>query len=56
MATTPTQNPQYLWRFWSCQKRRFHTVYATSEKEARSLLPDAPCLFAAKVHVAGGVQ
>jgi hypothetical protein len=49
MATLTAQTrTQFVWRFWSCQAKRYHVVVATSEKEARSMLPDAPCLFAAK--------
>ncbi len=49
MATLTAQTrTQFIWRFWSCQAKRYHVVVATSEKEARSMLPDAPCLFAAR--------
>lgn len=49
MATTPTPlHSQFVWRFWSCQKRRYHFVIAATESEARSQLPDAPCIFAAR--------
>ncbi|MCQ6312537.1 host cell division inhibitor Icd-like protein [Citrobacter portucalensis] len=49
MATIPTRTqPQFIWRFYSCQKRRYHIVIASTESEARSQLPDAPCLFAAR--------
>ncbi|EDW6206137.1 host cell division inhibitor Icd-like protein [Salmonella enterica] len=49
MATTPTRSQlQFIWRFYSCQLRRYHIVIATSESDARSQLPDAPCLFAAR--------
>lgn len=53
MATTPTQNPLFVWRFFSCQQSTYHTVTATSEREARAQLPDAPCLFAARIRVQG---
>lgn len=50
MAThTAKSRTQFVWRFWSCQAKRYHVVVATSEKEARSMLPDAPCLFAARI-------
>lgn len=50
MATRTAQSrTQFVWRFWSCQAKRYHVVVATSEKEARSMLPDAPCLFAARI-------
>ncbi|HBU7546928.1 TPA: host cell division inhibitor Icd-like protein [Klebsiella aerogenes] len=49
MATTPTPfQSEFIWRFWSCQKRRYHFVIAATESEARSQLPDAPCIFAAR--------
>ncbi|MCK2155654.1 host cell division inhibitor Icd-like protein [Citrobacter braakii] len=49
MATTPTlHHPQFIWRFYSCQKRRYHIVIASTESDARSQLPDAPCLFVAR--------
>ncbi|EHK0700008.1 host cell division inhibitor Icd-like protein [Salmonella enterica] len=49
MATTPTPlHHHFIWRFWSCQKRRYHFVIASSESEARSQLPDAPCIFSAR--------
>ena len=39
----------YIWRFYSCQQSRFITVTAHTEQEARSLLPDSPCMFAARI-------
>lgn len=52
MATTPTHNhPEFIWRFFSCQQFRYFTVTAHSEREARSQLPDSPCLFAARLPV-----
>ncbi|OIN38331.1 hypothetical protein AO411_2025725 [Salmonella enterica subsp. enterica serovar Sarajane] len=41
--------PLFVWRFFSCQQSTYHTVTATSEREARAQLPDAPCLFAARI-------
>ncbi|EAQ9999154.1 host cell division inhibitor Icd-like protein [Salmonella enterica] len=41
--------PLFVWRFFSCQQSTYHTVTATSEHEARAQLPDAPCLFAARI-------
>ncbi len=50
MVATPTQtHPEFIWRFWSCQQSRYITSTATSEREARSQLPDSPCLFAARL-------
>jgi hypothetical protein len=43
-----TPNIKFLWRFFSCQQSRYFTVEARSEQEARSMLPDAPCLFSAR--------
>ncbi|EDS7008883.1 ash family protein [Salmonella enterica subsp. diarizonae] len=43
--------PLFVWRFFSCQQSTYHTVTATSEREARAQLPDAPCLFAARIRV-----
>lgn len=44
-----TPNIKFLWRFFSCQQSRYLTVEARSEQEARSMLPDAPCLFSARI-------
>lgn len=44
-----TPNIKFLWRFFSCQQSRYFTVEARSEQEARSMLPDAPCLFSARI-------
>nr|WP_241161250.1 host cell division inhibitor Icd-like protein [Escherichia coli] len=45
MATIPTPtHPEFIWRFYSCQKRHYHFVIAPTEDEARSQLPDAPDL------------
>lgn len=44
-----TPNIKFLWRFFSCQQSRYFTVAARSEQEARSMLPDAPCLFSARI-------
>ncbi|EKH2730782.1 host cell division inhibitor Icd-like protein [Salmonella enterica] len=54
MATTPCPYPLFVWRFFSCQQSTYHTVTATSEREARAQLPDAPCLFAARIRLEGG--
>ncbi|MEN8462542.1 host cell division inhibitor Icd-like protein, partial [Escherichia coli] len=48
MATIPTPaHPEFIWRFYSCQKRHYHFVIAPTE-DARSQLPDAPCIFSAR--------
>lgn len=43
--------PKFVWRFYSCQQSRYYIVTAYSEREARKLLPDSPCLFAARLPV-----
>ena len=49
MATVPTPiHPEFIWRFYSCQKRHYHFVIAPTEDEAHSQLPDAPCIFSAR--------
>ncbi|ECG8814856.1 host cell division inhibitor Icd-like protein [Salmonella enterica] len=50
----PCPYPLFVWRFFSCQQSTYHTVTATSEHEARAQLPDAPCLFAARIRTEGG--
>ncbi|EDR3236006.1 host cell division inhibitor Icd-like protein [Salmonella enterica subsp. diarizonae] len=52
MATIPTPiQSEFIWRFYSCQKHYYHCVIAATESEARSLLPDAPCIFSARFSV-----
>ncbi|EMJ2324547.1 host cell division inhibitor Icd-like protein [Salmonella enterica] len=46
-------HPCFVWRFFSCQQSTYHTVTATSEHEARAQLPDAPCLFVARIRTKG---
>lgn len=43
--------PKFTWRFFSCQQSRYFTVTASTEQQARLQLPDAPCLFAARLPV-----
>ncbi|ECQ3321867.1 host cell division inhibitor Icd-like protein [Salmonella enterica] len=50
---SPCPCPLFVWRFFSCQQSTYHTVTATSEHEARAQLPDAPCLFAARIRTEG---
>ncbi|WP_346658471.1 host cell division inhibitor Icd-like protein [Morganella morganii] len=45
MYKSTQTHPKFKWRFFSCQQSRYFTVEARSEQEARSMLPDAPCLF-----------
>ncbi|MET4859031.1 host cell division inhibitor Icd-like protein [Morganella morganii] len=49
MAIPAQTHPKFKWRFFSCQQSRYFTVEARSEQEARSMLPDAPCLFSARI-------
>ncbi|HGY2778498.1 host cell division inhibitor Icd-like protein [Proteus mirabilis] len=49
MATPAQTYPKFIWRFFSCQQFKYFTVEATSEQEARSLLPDSPCVFSARI-------
>ncbi|WP_115286513.1 host cell division inhibitor Icd-like protein [Proteus mirabilis] len=44
-----TPNIKFKWRFFSCQQSKYFSVEATSEQEARSMLPDSPCLFSARI-------
>ncbi|ETO44527.1 host cell division inhibitor Icd-like protein [Morganella sp. EGD-HP17] len=48
MYKSTQTHPKFKWRFFSCQQSRYLTVEARSEQEARSMLPDAPCLFSAR--------
>lgn len=49
MYKSTQTHPKFKWRFFSCQQSRYLTVEARSEQEARSMLPDAPCLFSARL-------
>ncbi|HHQ6001522.1 TPA: host cell division inhibitor Icd-like protein [Morganella morganii] len=49
MYKSTQTHPKFKWRFFSCQQSRYLTVEARSEQEARSMLPDAPCLFSARI-------
>ncbi|EAA5439396.1 host cell division inhibitor Icd-like protein [Salmonella enterica] len=54
MATTPTpSHPKFIWRFWSCQQSRYITSTATSEHEARAMLPASSSrpVFAARIRL-----
>ncbi|WP_336844603.1 host cell division inhibitor Icd-like protein [Providencia rettgeri] len=44
-----TPNIKFLWRFFSCQQSKYFSVEASNEQEARSMLPDSPCLFSARI-------
>ena len=46
MATIPTPtHPEFIWRFYSCQKRHYHFVIAPTEDEVFSL-PVFPLIHA----------
>ncbi|EAA2772464.1 host cell division inhibitor Icd-like protein [Salmonella enterica subsp. diarizonae] len=49
MATAPTKNPLFVWRFISGQNSTYLTTTAISEREARSQLPAVRLVFAAKI-------
>ncbi|EON5774899.1 host cell division inhibitor Icd-like protein, partial [Escherichia coli] len=44
----PCARPEFIWRFYSCKKHHYHFVIAATEDEARSQLPDGPCIFTAR--------
>lgn len=48
MYKSTQTHPKFLWRFFSCQQSKYFSVEATNEQEARSMLPDSPCLFSAR--------
>ncbi|EIH4659270.1 host cell division inhibitor Icd-like protein, partial [Escherichia coli] len=39
----PCSRPEFIWRFYSCQKHLYICVMAATEAEARSYLPEEPC-------------
>lgn len=49
MYKSTQTHPKFLWRFFSCQQSKYFSVEANNEQEARSLLPDSPCLFSARI-------
>lgn len=51
LATIPTQNPLFVWRFFSDQNATYHTVTATSEREARLQPPAVRLVFVARIRV-----
>lgn len=44
----PCARQEFIWRFYSCKKHHYHFVIAATEDEARSQLPDGPCIFTAR--------
>ncbi|EHJ5610422.1 host cell division inhibitor Icd-like protein [Escherichia coli] len=44
----PCARQEFIWRFYSCKKNHYHFVIAATEDEARSQLPDGPCIFTAR--------
>lgn len=53
MYKSTQTHPKFKWRFFSCQQSKYFSVEASNEKEARSLLPDSPCLFSARIRQEG---
>ncbi len=53
MYKSTQTHPKFKWRFFSCQQSKYFSVEASNEKEARSLLPDSPCLFSARIRQGG---
>ncbi|MEB5738600.1 host cell division inhibitor Icd-like protein [Klebsiella aerogenes] len=60
LATTPTQNPQYIWTIAAirrdCPKIKpvLHRVAAQTERDARrALVRDHVCFFAGRISVQG---
>ncbi|WP_432442977.1 host cell division inhibitor Icd-like protein [Providencia rettgeri] len=49
MYKSTQTHPKFLWRFFSCQQFKYFLVEASNEKEARSMLPDSPCIFSARI-------
>ncbi|ELZ9706459.1 TPA: host cell division inhibitor Icd-like protein [Proteus mirabilis] len=49
MYKSTQTHPKFKWRFFSCQQSKYFSVEASNEKEARSMLPDSPCLFSARI-------
>ncbi len=49
MYKSTQTHPKFLWRFFSCQQSKYFSVEASNEQEARSMLPDSPCLFSARI-------
>lgn len=49
MYKSTQTHPKFLWRFFSCQQFKYFLVEASNEQEARSMLPDSPCLFSARI-------
>ncbi|EAU9423839.1 host cell division inhibitor Icd-like protein [Salmonella enterica] len=53
LATTPAQNPLFVWRFYSGQNSTYLTTTATSEREARLQLPAVRLVFVARIRQEG---
>lgn len=49
----PCPYPLFVWRFFSCQQSTYHTVTATSEREARLQLPAVRLVFVARIRTEG---
>ncbi|EHG7930071.1 host cell division inhibitor Icd-like protein [Salmonella enterica] len=50
---TPINKPLFVWRFFSGQNATYHTVTATSEREARLQLPAVRLVFVARIRTEG---
>ncbi|EBW2619873.1 host cell division inhibitor Icd-like protein [Salmonella enterica subsp. enterica serovar Muenchen] len=51
--TMRNNRPCFVWRFFSGQNATYHTVTATSEREARLQLPAVRLVFVARIRVEG---
>ena len=49
MYKSTQTHPKFIWRFFSCQQFKYFLVEASNEQEARSMLPDSPCIFSARI-------
>ncbi|ECC9937493.1 host cell division inhibitor Icd-like protein [Salmonella enterica subsp. enterica] len=49
----PVNSPLFVWRFFSGQNATYHTVTATSEREARLQLPAVRLVFVARIRTEG---
>ncbi|OBU10776.1 host cell division inhibitor Icd-like protein [Morganella psychrotolerans] len=51
MYKSTQTHPEFTWRFAECQENKatYHHVTAHTEDEARSLLPNLPLVFTARI-------
>lgn len=52
----PCARQEFIWRFYSCKKHHYHFVIAATEDEARSQLPDGPCIFTARFQLTRAIH